>query len=136
MKFITQNWKTIAIIALVVIVAIVIYYFAKGKKIHMIQPAPLPTSGGTDFENEQIRATSLALHNDMDGWNAFGHNMDVYERLLVSSDNFLTQVYNDFNGLYIQEGKGTLKEWIEDEQFAQSDTTDAILLRFTNLNLQ
>lgn len=156
MTFLSKYWMWILGAVVVAALIVVILKKMKQPKVINLSPVPIPPpvnnagatgSTGTDtgtggvgtsptVTGEQIRAITLALYEDMDGFNWIGHNMQPYEDLAHGSDQLNVSVYNDFNALYLNEGKGTLKKWILDEQFAQSDTTDLVLDRFSTLNLQ
>ena len=133
------------ILGAVVVIALIVLVVRASKKNTTIVPVPLPNpvvssgsgSGSTvTIPGETIRAITLALFDDMDGFNYLGHNMKPYEDLLTGSDSLIVSVYNDFNTLYIGQNKGTLRDWIEDENFNQFGITDALLMRFNSLNLQ
>lgn len=140
-QILIKYWKPIVIVAIVVTIALVIYYAGKDKA--SIKPTPLPhlttwgqNGGLTVSDSEAIRKTTLALFADLNGFST-GHDLNLYESLAEQSDTRIVAVYNDFNELYIEEGNGTLKEWVRDDYFYswELDTVNNLLGRFDTLNL-
>lgn len=144
----STNEKRVVIIGIIVIVVALFLYFqgkkagGRGKAKHIDLPSDLvvggdpnsdPNAGG--IPGSTIRRISTALHDDMDGWNLTGHNMDPYKEWLTLSDTGFVAVYNDFNDQFYNEGKGTLRKWIMDEMYRDSLVDDAILPRMAKLNL-
>lgn len=144
----------VAQVATVAAVAFLLYI--TGKKLYtkflVFTPAPLPTQSSTGVnltqaEAQQVRALALALHTDMDGLN-ITRNWDIWQQLADLNDLLFRAVYNDFGNLYYSEGKGTLREWINDENFTASGflsrpfwwtagwVKDNVLDRMDVLNLQ
>lgn len=118
-------------------------------------PVPLPTEEThnvslTPEESKLVRAIAQRLHRDMDGVAIPGmRDTEVYEQLLELTDPLLVAVYNDFGLLYYSEGEGTLRQWLNSEQFWYTFSiftpwgsyqahqfTEAINQRFDLLNLQ
>ena len=147
-EFISKYWKhPIALVFYAIILILIVYYIGKGKG--TIKPNELPddTSWGGSLTPEQstnVRALSRRLYKDMDsymvsvGWTQ--RDKEAYFQLLGLSDTLFVAVYNDFNDLYFDKGKGTLTQWIDDENFvlthgASGDVKDAIMLRMQKLNL-
>ena len=144
----------LAKVAAWLLVAAVMYFV--GKKIYtkflVFTPAPLPNSDTvgvnlTPQQAQDVRRIALALHSDMDGIN-FTRNWDLYSEFAALNDPMFIAVYNDFGNLYYSEGKGTLRAWIEDENFTASGflskpfwwtagwVKDNIIDRMDALNLQ
>jgi hypothetical protein len=145
-KLLGGSKATIYVIAIVAIIGIfVAVYFMGRKSAKMkIEQVPLPTDqpGGeklTGADASLVRTISVALHDDMKGWNIFGHNAKPYNDFLQLSDTLFVAVYNDFDNLYAQENSGTLRKWISSEygyygtQFLTLSNT--ILTRMDRLNL-
>ncbi len=62
--------------------------------------------------------------------------VEWYGKLLALTDDQLVAVYNAFNQLYLYQGKGTLKDWIEQEiNVEHSQAFVELQLRFDKLNL-
>ena len=118
-------------------------------------PVPMPTADTTGInlttaEAQMVRSMSQRLHTDMQGVSLPGTaDTEVYERLLELTDPLLVAVYNDFGHLYYSEDEGTLRQWLNDEQFwytfsiltpfgifTARQFTEAINQRFDLLNLQ
>lgn len=137
---------------IILIIVVAIYWFAfrtgKDQGSTTIEQVPLPddvTESGVQLTTEEatkVRTISKELHADMDGWNAFSHDMEPYRNLVNLSDTLFVAVYNDFNTLYAESGE-TLRQWIEGESFVtfglQSvfmEVRQNILDRMNRLNLQ
>ena len=141
-KLNSKQKRTAIIVGVIILIALTIYLIGrssgkKGKAKHI----DLPTDTGKPGDNfggipaSTIRRLSVALHDDMDGWNLGGHNMDPYKEWLTMSDTGFVAVYNDFNDQFYSEGKGTLRKWIADEMYRDSLIDDAVLPRMAKLNL-
>lgn len=117
-------------------------------------PAPLPdleTTGVdlTEQEALEVRQLAMRLHTDMDGIAYPGsRDKEAYQQLLGMSDRLFVAVYNDFGELYYKEGNGSLRQWIDDENFGYTmsiltpygmytgaEITNKLNERFNNLNL-
>ena len=118
-------------------------------------PVPMPTADSTGVtlstaEAQLVRAMSQRLHTDMQGLAMPGlRDNEVYNQLLELTDPLLVAVYNDFGQLYYSQGEGTLRQWLNSEQFwytfsiltpfgafTAHQFTEAINQRFDLLNLQ
>ncbi len=134
-QFLKTYWKQIAIVIGVIIVILIIYYY--GKSSGSVGQVPLPPDDPnaplTEAEKQKIRSIVLALHEDMDGYNFLGHNMQPYKDWLLLSNTGFVSVYNDFNRMYFSEGEGTLREWIENEQYNQWTLIDDVVIPKMNL---
>lgn len=137
--------KTIYIIiaVLIFLIALGYFYYRKGKNTVTLQalPGELPgtsSSGNiTGASNDEIKGIANGLHEEMDGLNLFGHDMDIYNRALLLNDADIVKVYNTFNTLYQQKSGGdTLTAWLESELFSSTFESAAINLigRLKKLN--
>lgn len=157
MKAVTTLYKAAppaAKIATGLAIAVLLYFVAKKvyTKFLVFTPAPLPTQSSTGVnltqpEAQEVRRITLALHTDMDGIN-ITRNWDIWSEFAALNDLLFRAVYNDFGNLYYSEGKGTLREWINDENFTASGflskpfwwtagwVKDNVLDRMDALNLQ
>jgi hypothetical protein len=143
-----KKTKKQMVIGLLVFAAILFIYF-KGKaagKLGKAKKVKLPNDiigGGSNTDpntgqiinGSKIRSISVALHDDMNGYNVTGHDMTPYKDWVTLSNTGFVAVYNDFNKQYFSEGNGTLKEWIVDEMYRDSLVDDIILPRMASLNL-
>lgn len=138
---------TIAVIT-VILIAVGLWFYSKGKKQTTIKEPPLDNpilndgTNGTGVINNpnsvsssEITAISNDLFEDMSGFNWSGHNVEPYQRLSALSDTDFVNVYNVFNNAYQSQSGATLKQWIEAESYAFNDVTDSIKERMGRLNL-
>lgn len=119
------------------------------------EPVPMPTENSTGIDLtpaqfKEVRGLSQRLHTDMKGIAVPGmRDNAVYSELLELTDPMLVAVYNDFGKLYYSLGEGTLREWLNSENFwytfslltpwgaySAKQFTAAINQRFDLLNLQ
>lgn len=54
----------------------------------------------------------------------------------LPTDDMFVSVYDVFNQMYMGEGEGTLREWIEDEWFISMPIKNTLKARFDKLNLK
>lgn len=144
----SRTHKTYLIIALVVLTFLVVfglYFYKRGKRTTTLQdPTKLPgdTSNGgegtsnTGASNDDLKLLVAALHEDMDGPNLFGHDIEPYKRMLQLSDGDLIKLYNAFNATYQADSGETLYQWIENEKYSFYEMTDTILAKMQKLNLK
>lgn len=80
------------------------------------------------------------LHDVMSGLFTFTGTKDVAFKKLhqIPTDDMFVAVYSTFNQLYMSEGDGTLREWINDEIWTDvaSSAKKDINARFDKLNLK
>lgn len=142
------NWKKVIIALLIIALVLYIYFKGKaagkqGKAKYVDIPADIigGNASGSDANIGQvetgakIRQIAIGLHDDMDGYNWLGHDMKYYKEWVTLSNAGFVAVYNDFNKMYMSEGKGTLKQWLVDEMYRDSLVDDIILPRMASLNL-
>lgn len=83
---------------------------------------PSTANTGVNLSDEEkliVQTTTLEIHTDLDGVSLPGQrNMDVYNEWISMPDNLFVAIYNYFNSQYYREGNGTLRNWIEDENFS------------------
>ncbi|OBQ52876.1 hypothetical protein JJL45_09155 [Tamlana sp. s12] len=135
--------KVIGIGTFILLITLLITYNRgknQGKKEEetKVVPVPLPTvdleKGVTEDVAKRVRAYALSLHEDL--IEIFGmRDVDLYKRLTSENDTVLVSVYNDFNNLYVNEEKGSLTKWLQDE-IVQPNAMKAFIERSLNLNLK
>ena len=140
----TKTYLIVAGIVLLIIIAVGIWFYRKGKKQVTILPPPLdnPNSTGDTKNNPysvasaSITELSERLYDDMKGFNVWRDN-EPYKKLIGLSDTDFVKVYNAFNTAHQSEGNGTLKGWLQDESGIGEFSTlkDEILTRMGRLNL-
>ncbi len=143
MKLTAKQILIIIAIVVVILITVGVWFYLKGKKTVTIQKPPLDDPNadqGTGnnpnaVSNGQITAIASALFEDMKGFNWSGHNSEPYKNLDSLSDTDFVNVYNTFNAAHQSDSKETLKQWIENEDYAFSDITKSILERMGRLNL-
>ena len=125
---------TISIIIVILIALIITLYFVgrkQGKKAATEGnrgKLPQETDWGqtlTEVENSDIKRLTLAIYDDLKGWNILGHNRLVYKEYLLADDRTFVGVANYFADQYGE----NLAKWIDDDKFTFSEITDAILAR-------
>lgn len=131
--------------AVVLIVALMVFFYFRGKKkgesgiTIQYDPGQLPgnpQSGSTQgASNDDIKLLATQLFQDMDGFNFLGHDMTPYQKALTYNDSDLVKLYNAFNAKYQQDSGQTLAQWLDNESFYNNEVTDALLQRFSKLNL-
>ena len=129
---------------------IIALYFLLRKKEPDFNQVDLPTEGVTESEASQVRELTMRLHDDMSGLAIPGfRDTEAYSNLLTLTDSLFVAVYNDFGTLYYAEGYGTLRDWIDAENFSYTfsiltpwsvfqgnEVKDEIFRRMNQLNLQ
>jgi len=152
MKLIPVPYRMAAgVFALVVAVVLAIYLVNRNSTPDFNQ-VPLPTGGGTlsNSDAQIVRSLAMRLHDDMAGIAIPGfRDTDAYSEFLQLTDVMFVAVYNDFGKLYFSEGDGTLREWIDNENFSYTfsiltpwsiyqgnEVKDEIFIRMNALNLQ
>lgn len=139
MKLTSKQLLYSGIALLVVLIGIGWWFYHKGKKTTTIAAIPNDTPEGANnsagVSLSQISQIADALYTDMDGFNWAGHDSQPYQDFESLSDTDFVKVYNTFNTKHQSEGNGTLKKWIEDEDYAFDDVVDSILSRMGRLNL-
>lgn len=138
----------IAVGITIIVVVLVIYFWGKrsGKTESTTTDLPKDTDWGknnlTAEESTKIQSLAVRLHNEMKGLSLIANN-DLWDELMYSSDRVFVGVYNYFNQKYELEGKGTLRDWLEDEVSVDlyvykstfSAYKDAVLRRMDSLNI-
>lgn len=120
----------IAIIALVILVIVAIYFYRKGKKTTTIADLPndVPTggtgNGGVILSGSQTSANEIALmaeqvHEDINCVFCL-RNTALYERISVLSDTDLIKLYNVYNSKFQAQDGETLLQALDNE-FANFD---------------
>lgn len=144
----TKIYLYIAAAILVLIIILSVFFYFKGKKKGSSQtsiqylPGDLPygtpnqPGATTGASNSTIKSIAERLHQDMDGFNIWGHDMQPYQDAIILSDTDFVKLYNTYNGLYQSSSGETLTQWIENEKFWENDITDAMLNRLAQLNLR
>lgn len=136
----------IGVFILIVITAI--YFYLMGKKknsttVQQFDPNDLPyndpsnstNTGGVS--NNEIKTIAVGLHDEMDGFNLLGHDMEYYDRALLLGNNDLIKLYNTFNALYQSDSGQTLTQWLDGEMFSSNFENSALVLkqRLKTLNM-
>jgi len=79
-------------------------------------------------------------HDEMSGISILfspGRDTILTQIALLSTDDMFASVYDVFNQMYMKEGEGTFREWINDESFAPfSPIPTKLNARFDKLNLK
>jgi len=141
MKLSPKQILIVIAIVFILLISIGVWFYLKGKKTVTIQKPPLdnpdPNNPNNPYSVSSGEITSIvsALHEDMDGFNYYGHNSEPYEKLNSLSDTDFVNTYNTFNTMYQVASGQTLKQWIESESYAFDDVTTSILDRMGRLNL-
>ena len=112
-------------IILVLVIAVAIFYYRKGKKeTKNTNPNLLPdgsTGGTTGASNDEIKNLANEMFKDMNGWNILnGWNTSIYSRALLLNDADIIKLYNTFNAYYQSKYDQSLTEFIYSEQFKPS----------------
>lgn len=133
---------TIIVVVIVIIVAI-IYFVGKGagKKIgakydEALSNLKIPDELKNILSKEQCdKAKNYAkrLHLDLKGV-SLDHDDQLYSDIIAESDRMFYAIYTIFNIAYYDEGSGTLRNWIYDDNI-DSDQKDSILQRMNRLKL-
>lgn len=122
-------------IAILVIIAVVYFYTKARKRVkYLNKPVPVdfilydangqPTTVSlTQEQVDEVKFIAAGLYIDMDGVSNLltGRDAVPYERLASASDTIFVAVYNYFNTMVADEGEGTLRTWIEDENYSWTD---------------
>ena len=141
----TKTYLIVGLVALLLIIGVALFFYFKGKKtttqapLLIDNPDGQPTGQGNNVYGVsagEISRISDALHNDMAGFNLFGHDVQPYQDLIALSDTDFGKVYNDFNTKYQPNSGSTLTGWINSESFAFNDVADSIRQRLGRLNLK
>ena len=85
----------------------------------------------TEVENQDIKRITIALHEDMKGWNIAGHDKTIYEEYLTVDDRTFVGVANYFADQY----GASLATWIDNEAFTFHNLTDSILSRLASFGI-
>jgi hypothetical protein len=122
-KLIPAPYRVAAGVASVILAVVLAAYFVSKFNRPDFNQVKLPTtSGGTQLtqaEAQKVRSLAMRLHEDMDGLAVPGfRDKEAYEELLDLTDPLFVAVYNDFGVLYFSEGNGTLRDWIDAENFS------------------
>lgn len=130
----------IASLVLLFLVGLAWFFYKRGKKQVTLQYLPgelpgNPSSGNViGASNDEIKSIAIALYQDMNGFNAFGHNYEPYQRAVQLSNNDLLKLYNTFNTMYQGQSGETLTQWISNERYTSVDLPSAIISRLSKLN--
>ena len=164
MKF--DKYKPLLITASICVVVIIIYAYIQKRKVVKDKfdylNAPVPTDFITYDANGEATTVNLSdedaakvsdivirLYEDMVGMQIIfldQRDTEVYEELSSSSDTIFVAVNNHFNNQFINEGHGTLRNWLSDEYFSINDwsisstiysvVNNSIIPRMGRLNLK
>ncbi len=137
-------WAGIILLVLLII-GILLWHSAKkaGEAKGAINiSSPGTDSTATEISTADIRTLAQGIHDDMAGPN-ITHDIDLWNRVLVLSDNDFIKLYNEFDTDYQKDSGQTLKGWVASETAyyvpgigTQWGTTQNVLLnRMAKLNL-
>ena len=135
----------IGAIVFVIIVAVGIYFYTRGKKTVTIQPPPMddPNSTGADNNPGGVGSASILklvgeLYAAMKGVNV-DTDVTPFNDLMELSDTDFVNVYNTFNSKYQKDSGETLYEWVYNEKAGWFSDFGAVkksvLNRMKRLNL-
>lgn len=145
-SFFAKHWKTIAVVAVVIMVAVVIYFYAKGQGKKETNDALAPDVPGdstvqplTTEEKSKILGLVNRLHDDISGWTSpLYRDWNTYEELASATDRVFVGVYN----LYAEKFNISLKQdmdgesyWIDSNPFSSTSAVTQIYDRFKTLKL-
>jgi hypothetical protein len=133
--------KTLLIFIVVLVIILVIYF--QGRKAGLEKAlrygADLPNSGSGIPENWDPTSLAQEGFDAMTGMFSRGSVLHAwYTKLMALTDDQFTAVYNKFNQLYINEGYGTMHDWIASESFMEQPiegSQEPVLARLKALNL-
>ncbi|MDR0873999.1 MAG: hypothetical protein LBN27_11135 [Prevotellaceae bacterium] len=95
-----KMWLIIGITVIIILVAVYLWG-RKSQKTANQQALPKDTMDGlTDMENAKIAEYAGKLYEDMNGWNAWGHDNKLWENFLLETDRIYIGTYNYFNSKY------------------------------------
>lgn len=110
------------ILLIVLIIGIVIYRSGKksGKAegvINLSNPVTDNATGSSSpsASTSEIKQLTEAVKQDLSGVNAFGHDIDLWSRVLTLSDTDFTRLYNEFNTKYQRDSGQSLKQWVDSD---------------------
>ena len=132
-KIIIAGLVTLGVVALVILFTILII---KRRKAVKSVALPSETTWGSTLsvaEESDIIRISDGLYQEMKGWAIFGHDMDIFEEYLTTSDRVFVGVANYFYEKY--GGGKNLAKWIKAEYFWSNSIPDAILARLIKFNI-
>lgn len=115
---------------------------ASGKRAGSVNISAPSSDNSNPVSTDEVKRLAERLYNDLDGVNAFGHDVEPYQQLLTLSDNDFIRVYNAFNLDFQKKSGQTFKQWLEAEvTWIQIGSKwpvlrDAILQRMNKLNLK
>lgn len=115
----------------------VITYFGVRKYIKNLPPKVTYPNGGKGIPvNFDAKGLAQKLHDSMSGWQIVPNEREIYllQLLNLPTNDMFVAVYDVFNQLYMREGKGTLRQWVNDEYAVASKSN--LLKRFDQLNLK
>lgn len=145
MALLKNKWVIIGVIVVIILTAV--YFVGRGDGTTKIDTVPLPGDQNwgeslNDSESKKVREITLRLYAEMKGLN-FSYDKNLYREVGALTDELFVALYNDFNQMYADEGKGTLRAWIASEgggfSFASSSFAEiqaGIINRMNALNLQ
>lgn len=142
-------WKNILtnyflwIILFIIIIGIIIFYWGR-KTAKNIPPVVNYPHNGADIPlNFDASILATDLHEAMKGvslpsTNPFGRDKIFVDYLNLDTDEMFIAVYDTFNKLYMQEEKGTLRQWLQDEfyMWGTDFIRPKIYARMDKLNLK
>lgn len=127
----------------IIILAVVVYFIWKnGKKAGLTIIPDVPYLKDQEILSANFNPNILAeeLFNAMDGFFSLSGTKDAAWRKLyeLPTNNMVIAVYNAFNQKYGSKGKGSLTQWIADENYYDYLTgmKAKVLNRLQNLRLQ
>lgn len=136
----SKKYIIIAIVVLIILVALGLYFYKQGSKKTTLQYLPgelpgNPSSGNTvGASNDELKRLANAIYQDIDGYNILGHNNDPYNSAILLNDTDLIKLYNVYNALYQSENNETLTQALINEKFWENDVTDSLIARLQKLN--
>jgi hypothetical protein len=140
-SFFAKNKTIIIIIVIVVVVLLVVYFSGRsaGKKKGDRPQVDYPQGGEGIPSGWSPEPLARELRDTMSGvfTSAATKEAAWFKLLNLATDDMFVAVYDVFNQLFIGEGDGTLREWINAEYnvLAIGSNRDGLNQRFDRLNL-
>ena len=112
--------KAYLFLAIAIIVIVLVIYFLGRRSSKYNPPAVSYPNNGADIpQNWDASPLANSMHAEMDGFTLNKIKLDqLFLQLLnLATDEMFIAVSDTFNKLYMKEGNGTLRQWIEDEDY-------------------